>query len=135
MDEHFNYSVRLNYLQEMSASIIEALERQHADKESVPTSQQNEQLNHFVSRCTELCWLALTSAPPLNIVHDVNDKDHKDIQTQFTKYAAGDHVYCDTEESLGKVAVVVWPALVSLEDNAVYNKGMVLVYDQIQSHV
>ena len=43
-------------------------------------------------------------------------------------------MFCDTKESLGKVAMVVWPALIS-EDNDVYNKGSVLVYDAEESHI
>ena len=72
-----------------------------------------------------------TSSPPLVFVLDAVGKECKDVQTQFSQYSTSDSVLCDNDENLGKVAMVVWPALISRDDNVLYNKGTVLVYDKI----
>lgn len=93
----------------------------------------NDPLLQYVSRCAELCWLVVTSYPPMFLEFDVKDKPFNDIQLQYQSYSAGSPVICDSVDAIDKVASVIWPALVTLDKTNSYTKGTILVYNKTET--
>lgn len=93
----------------------------------------NDSVLQYVSSCAELCWLVVTSYPPLHLEFDVKDKQFKDIQSQYQSYSAGSPVICDSVDAIDKVASVIWPSLVTIDRTSSYTKGTVLVYNKTET--
>lgn len=119
---------RVHIVKEITQLIVEELE-----DITINADTPNDPLLQYVSRCTELCWLVVTSFPPLYLEFDVEDKQFKDIQSQFQLYSSGSPVICDSEDAIDKVASVIWPALVTYDRTDVYTKGDVLVYNKTET--
>ncbi|KAH3893748.1 uncharacterized protein LOC127860505 isoform X2 [Dreissena polymorpha] len=81
----------------------------------------------FLTELVDVCWLMVTSNPPLILNFDVKGKEYSaNVRERFVQIATTD-VISDSQCLPGHVLLVAWPS-VELEDNSNYlKKGEVVV--------
>ena len=91
-------------------------------KENQRALLKSEQVNKYVIRCTEICWLMAIQDPPMAITVKINDDSKYDNRLFRVYTKEGDFV-----------DYVVWPAVLIQDGGHLMCKGIVQCCDVICS--
>ncbi|XP_076070245.1 uncharacterized protein LOC143041953 isoform X2 [Mytilus galloprovincialis] len=97
-----------------STTLIDAVRKQCCDDYISSNPDSLASAKHFIMKCSELCWHALSSNPPMAIDYENFEEQAMD-PNKFNKY----------NRSGTTVEYVVWPALLLHKDGPVLAKGTV----------